>query len=222
MVARRDPGRPRDRGERVVNRASQALLQDLPALHHWGGGPQIGGLDRRIGRRVVDELEPLAEATVMETGAGASTLLFLTLAPRVVTAIAPDDGLRTRILDEAARRGLDTSPLRFIVDRSEWALPGLAAAGERIDVALIDGNHGWPAVFVDFCYFNVMLRAGGTLFLDDVQLHSVGQLFLLLRQQPGFRFVALEGKFATFRKEGDEPFLPEWIGQPFVASNSFR
>ncbi len=69
---------------------------------------------------------------------------------------------------------------------------------------------------------NVMLRQRGLLFLDDVQLHSVGQLFLLLRQQPEFELVALEGKFATFRKLTDEPFLPEWSGQPFVRANSYR
>lgn len=197
-------------------------MQELPALHFWGGQAQTGGLDRRIGKRIIDEVDGLDAPAVLETGAGATTLLFLLLAPATVTSIAPDDELRSRLFAEAAQRDISTEPLRFILDQSEWALPKLAEVGETIDVGLIDGNHGWPAVFVDFCYINVMLRNGGLLFIDDVHLHSVGQLFLLLRQQPEYELVALEHKFATFRKVSDSTFLPEWSRQPFIATNSFR
>jgi Methyltransferase domain len=199
-----------------------AYLQDLPTLHHWGGREQVGGLDRRIGRRIVNELEALDRPVVLETGAGATTLLFLLLDVGRLTSIAPDEELHARVLTEARGRQIDTERLRFVVDRSEWALPPMAAAGERLDVALVDGNHGWPAVFVDFCYVNVMLRRDGILFLDDVQLHSVSQLYLLLRHQPGYERIALEGKFATFRKVSDEPFLPDWAAQPFIHTSSMR
>jgi Methyltransferase domain len=202
--------------------APLAFLQDLPTLHHWGGRPQVGGLDRRIGRRIVDELEPLEHPAVLETGAGASTLLFLLLDVGQLTSVAPDEALHARVLAEAAARGISTDALRFVVDRSEWALPAMAAAGEHVDVALIDGNHGWPAVFVDFCYVNVMLRRDGILFLDDVQLHSVSQLYLLLRNQPEYERIALDGKLATFRKVSDEPFLPDWAAQPFIRASSMR
>lgn len=202
--------------------AAEALLQDLPRLHHWGTGPQVGGMNRLIGRRIVEEVGALESPMVLETGAGASTLLMLCLAPGALTSIAPDDELRQRIEHEAAVRGLTTAALRFLVERSEWALPRLAGAGETIDVALIDGHHGWPTVFVDFCYVNVMLRDGGLLFLDDVHLHSVRELFLLLRNQPGFELVAIDGRFATFRKRTSESFLPDWAGQPFIVASSVR
>lgn len=202
--------------------AWRAFLRDLPALHHWGDRPQVGGLDRRIGTRIAIDVGALDAPDVLETGAGASTLLLLCLAPRSLTTIAPDASLRDRVTAEAARRHIDIAPLRFIVDRSEWALPTLAAAGEQLDVALIDGHHGWPTVFVDFCYVNVMLRPGGTLFLDDVNLHSVAQLCLLLRSQPGYEQVAVEGRFATFRKVTADPFLPDWAGQPFIVTSSVR
>ena len=71
----------------------------------------------------------------------------------------------------------------------------------ELDAGFIDGNHGWPAVFVDFCYLNRMLRPGGLMFIDDVQIFAVAQLVCLLRQQtPHYELVSVEGKMATFRK----------------------
>jgi hypothetical protein len=99
-------------------------------------------------------------------------------------------------------------------------LPRLADAHETIDAGMIDGNHGWPAVFVDFCYIDCMLRKDGVLFVDDVQLHSVGQLFLLLRHQEEFELVSFDGKFATFRKVKDHEFLPDWRAEPFIRMNT--
>jgi methyltransferase family protein len=206
----------------TANRLAGDLLANLPELHHWRGKRQVGGLDRRIGNRIVSEMEAHPSAAILETGAGASTLLFLCLAPSSLTSIAPSQELGDRIVLEAQARSIPSSALRYIADRSELALPVLARDDEQLDVALIDGSHSWPTVFVDFCYINMMLRRGGLLFLDDVQLHSVGQLFLLLRQQPEFEYLGLERKFATFRKVSDEPFLPEWGGQPFIVANSFN
>ena len=88
------------------------------------------------------------------------------------------------------------------------------------DVGLIDGCHNWPAVFVDFCYINMVMPVGGTLFIDDIQLYSVKQLYLLLREQPEYEEVALDGKFATFRKVIDCGFLPEWRFQPYIERNT--
>ncbi len=200
--------------------AARALLADLPRLHDWGRGPEVGGLTQPIGNRIITELARYDSPRVVETGAGASTLLFCCLEPGAVTSIAPDAALRDRMLAEAAARGIPIDRLRFVCEQSELALPRLAAAGERFDAGLIDGAHGWPNVFVDFCYINLMLPVGGTLFVDDVQLYSVAQLYLLLRQQEEFEYVALDDKLATFRKVLDHPFLPEWSSQPYIKQNT--
>lgn len=200
---------------------ARALLNDLPRLHHWRGTSKVGGLTQAIGDRIIVELERYESPRVLETGAGATTLLFCCLDPGALTSIAPDAALRDRMLTEAASRGISVDLLRFICGRSEVALPRLAADGERFDVGLIDGSHNWPSVFVDFCYINMMMPAGGTLFVDDVRLYSVSQLYLLLRQQEEFEYVALDSrKLATFRKLTDRPFLPEWRAQPYIEQNT--
>jgi hypothetical protein len=199
---------------------AMALLADLPRLHRWGGKEQVGGMNRAIGERMVTELERYAKPRVVETGAGASTLLFCCMEPVELTSIAPNAELEERIRSEAATRDIDLGPLQYLCERSEVALPRLAAAGAKFDVALIDGSHNWPSVFVDFCYANMMMASGATLLLDDTQLYSVSQLFLLLQEQEEFEHVGLDGKLATFRKRSDHSFLPEWNLEPFIERNS--
>lgn len=199
---------------------ARAFLDDLPRLHRGDGEARVGGLNRPIGERIIAELARHDSPRVVETGAGASTLLFCCLEPDSITSIAPDSALRDRMLAEAAARAIATDRLRFICEQSELALPRLVDEGERFDFGFIDGNHNWPGVFVDFCYINLMMRVGGALLIDDVQLYSVSQLYLLLRQQEEFEFVALDNKCATFRKVLDHPFLPNWRSQPYIEQNT--
>ena len=90
----------------------------------------------------------------------------------------------------------------------------------RCQAAFIDGNHGWPAVFVDFCYLNMMMDRGSILFIDDVQVYACAQLMLLLQAQPEYEFVRLDGKMATFRKATNSEFLPDFVGEPFIMMNT--
>jgi hypothetical protein len=205
--------------------AAEELLADLPELHYWGGEAQVGGLTTDVGHLLISELsqlQSLKPLSVIETGAGATTLLILCLQPTKLISIAPDPELRDRILHEATARGIESGPLEYISERSETALPRLARSGQGINVALIDGGHGWPTVFVDFCYLNQMLDRDSLLLLDDLQLWSVAQLFRLLQGQCDFELAARIRNFAVFRKTSDELFLPDWEGQPFIVANSVR
>src|SRR5688572_25311232 len=98
------------------------------------------------------------------------------------------------------------------VERSELVLPRLLleerGLGRPFHFALIDGGHGWPTVFVDFCYLNALLGVGGLLALDDVQLYSVKELARFLAADARFPLVADLGKVLVFKKAVEEAFLP--------------
>jgi hypothetical protein len=129
--------------------------------------------------------------------------------------------LGQRIRDDAVSRGLDVKKLKFINDRSERALPKLALeARTQCQAALIDGNHGWPSVFVDFCYLNMMMDRGAILFVDDVHIYACEQLMLLLKSQPEYELLRLDNKMATFRKTSQAQFLPDWRDEPFIMMNT--
>jgi Methyltransferase domain len=200
-----------------------ALLADPPVLHIWDGQPRVGGMGGEVGHRLVRNIRarPTADTfDVLETGAGLSTLLFLALGVTSITSVDPTAGLRDRVFAEAGRRGIDVRPLDYIEERSELVLPKMVESERRYDLCLIDGSHSWPTFFVDFCYANACLRQDGLLLLDDVQLHSVRQLFLLLAAQPGYRLVSeqWDWKLAAFVKETREPFLSQV--QPFLVTST--
>jgi hypothetical protein len=111
--------------------------------------------------------------------------------------------------------------LVFIADYSERALPRLVLDKPPfLDFALIDGGHGWPTVFVDFCYTFFALKRGGVLAIDDTNLYSVNQLVLLLKNQPDFELIGNYQKLAVFRKKLDKRFLPDFGAQPFIKANT--
>lgn len=58
---------------------------------------------------------------------------------------------------------------------SEIALPELLAAGTELDLAFVDGWHSFDQVIVDFYFINRMLRPGGAVVFDDLQLPSVAK-----------------------------------------------
>lgn len=205
---------------------ARAVMRERPALHRGrSGNEKIGGLNSVVGERFIKEISELDGPDICETGSGLSTLMFCALGASSVVSVSPAADLHERTLAEAERRQIDTSGLRFIDDLSERALPLLALVeGHKIDVGFIDGNHGWPAVFVDFCYLNAMLRPGGLLFVDDIQIYAVAQLVGLLRMhEPHFEFVAIDSKMATFRKSSLDfipDYLPDWTLQPFIRNNT--
>lgn len=52
-------------------------------------------------------------------------------------------------------------------ERSQFALPRLAAEGMSADAAFVDGSHVFQNVFVDLYYLQMIVRPGGLVILDD-------------------------------------------------------
>lgn len=203
-------------------------LSSLPLLHTWDNGKtwNTGGFKPSQLRSLHDFLHRSlpAHPTVLETGAGNSTICLSFLQPAVQTTICPDQALFDRIETYCRGAGIPTGRIDYRLGFSEWVLPEMAAptrdSGPVLDFGLIDGGHNWPTVFVDFFYMNVMLREGGYLMLDDLQLHSVKELGRLLVEQPGYELCLDERKFLVFRKTIADRTLPEWNSQPYILRRS--
>jgi hypothetical protein len=195
------------------------FLADVPLLHFWGGQWRRGGFNPATLRAIHDVIAGHEVRTIIETGAGNSTLTFLYAGVETVVSIAPDADLRDRIVGWAKDHGLDAGPLDYRVERSEVELPRLVLEDPalRFDAALIDGGHGWPTVFVDFAYCNALLPKDGLLLVDDLQLYAVAELDRLLAEQPGWELERdLGGKLHVWRKTNDARWLPDHAAQPYV------
>ncbi|MBI4002261.1 MAG: class I SAM-dependent methyltransferase [Nitrospira defluvii] len=146
--------------------------RDLP-LHSNvvpGEGPLL--------QQIVHELLP---KVTLEIGMayGVSTLYIceaLQQLPHQATHIVMDpaqsshwEGIGLRHVREAGYEGL----IRFYEEGSEFVLPRLLGEGTVLDMAFIDGLHTFDQVLLDFYYVNRMLRPGGVIVFDDVDMPSI-------------------------------------------------
>ena len=88
-----------------------------------------------------------------------------------------------RLLEEAGMAHL----LELHREESQLVLPRLAAEGRRVDLAFVDGNHRFDAVFLDLVYLGRLVRGGGIVFLDDYQLPSVARAVSFCTTNLGWR-----------------------------------
>jgi Methyltransferase domain len=200
-----------------------AFLNNIPNLHTWDDGKtwNTGGFDRYLFNAIHKLIGDRDGLSFLETGAGNSTIFFLLHYPARVVSIAPDAALFDRIEAYCQQHAIPTASLEKQAEGSQWALPRLAQnAPPSIDFALIDGDHNWPMVFVDFHYVNYLVRPGGYILIDDTQLYSVGELVALLKDQWGYDVALDLGKLVVFRKHTDAREMPGFGGQPYIMRRS--
>lgn len=200
------------------------IFAEIPKLHLWNGVYEYGGFGINELKNIQLLLETLGcneSSVIVETGAGLSTLIFLASKPKklITISVDPSGGLKNRILNWASLNCVPIEPLEYYDVATELMLPTIAFSGQKANLCLIDGGHGWPTVFVDFCYLNMMLLQDGFLILDDIQLYSVKELFNLLCTQPGWQLHSKIGpKTVVFKKLWDQKILPDFGGQPYILS----
>lgn len=191
------------------------LLAEPPRFHFWDGQWQGGGL-------AAEHLE-LIERTIAtggaaggvayETGAGLSTVWLLALGMREVRSFCIKSDVCQRI--DAFLESYPDARARwhFHVGPAEVTLPAdaLATAEPTVDFCLIDGGHGLTNVFTDFVYLNYVLKPGGILAIDDLQLGSCRLLaHLLIEPRMGFTLVGRSPKLALLRKDTDRRLLGDF------------
>jgi hypothetical protein len=201
----------------------RSLLDDLSDSHagfhvHPGWTPEVAvnfGLNQPALDALVD-LVVEGHAT-LETGVGYSTVLFAARGAHH-TVVSPFVVEHERVRSWCADRTVDVSQVRFVAARSQDALPGLEPT--PLDLVLIDGDHAFPAPFIDFYYAAERLVPGGVLVVDDTHVRACRVLvdFLIADSERWKVHAALPTTVFFERLEG--PLIPErgWMGQPWGAT----
>src|SRR5579872_886951 len=129
------------------------LLDDPPRVHPSEGQLIAWGLQRPI----LEFLDAFVgeESKTLETGAGMSTILFA-LKGATHTCITPFPEEVDRIRNYCTQHRISLQKVDFRVDLSATVLPDLGSV--ELDVALIDGCHGFPTPFMDWYFTAAKLK----------------------------------------------------------------
>ena len=181
---------------------TDALRSAPPGLH---GGGEYWGLAWAALGWLESNVRP-GWAT-LETGAGASTLVFAA-AGASHEAVTPDPEEEARIRRDCAARGIDAGGVTFRVGPSHEVLARWEP--RPLDLVLIDGAHGFPYPILDWWHLAPHLKVGGTLLLDDAYLPAVDAIVEYARGSEAWRVEdAVSFRTARLTKLADDapPFL---------------
>jgi Methyltransferase domain len=197
----------------------RSLVADLraqpPGLH--AGGAEYWGLAWAALEWLEREVRP--GMATLETGSGSSTLVFAA-GGADHEAVTPAADEEERFRAECERRGIDGSRVTFRIGFSHDVLPQLDS--RPLELALIDGAHGFPYPILDWWFLAGRLQVGGRMLLDDAYMPPVRTLLDALRAQPQWELEEPASfRTAVVRKvaEGGPSF--DWKGERIGGGMSF-
>lgn len=173
-----------------------------------GGGATFYGLDWRA----LGWLERIVHSgmTTLETGAGASTIVFAASGASH-TAISPAAEEHERIAAYCEREQIGLDRVRFIARPSHTVLAGADVSGP-LDLVLVDGAHAFPYPSLDWFFAAPHLRPGGWMVLDDAFLPSVNVVARYLQASRSWRQEHVLGRATLcFRKLDDAEPTFDWL-----------
>ena len=192
------------------------LIDTLPKLHKdWDSGePVFWGVDPEV----IEFVEKnVSSGRTIETGAGFSSIGFI-ICGCTHTAVCPDTFVRDNILGFCDRHGINTTQFTFVSSKSQDYLPTLPE--QEFDCALVDGEHAFPIPQIDFYYLSRVLKVGGLLLVDDIDIWSCEIIHKFLHWDHDWDFIGIIGPHtAAYRKRAHRE-ITGWGDQRFVVANS--
>jgi|SRR5262245_36231151 len=175
------------------------VVKIAPSLHSAGtfSAPALEALFRHA------SAQPLQRS--VETGSGASTLLFSHLSEHH-TVFAMDGGT-------GSVKAVQSSPLlrrdavTFVEGPTQLTVPTYKFTG-RLQLALIDGPHGYPFPDLEYYYLYPHLERDALLVLDDIHIPTIANLFEFISADEMFAVEEVVETTAFFRRTDADTFSP--------------
>jgi predicted O-methyltransferase YrrM len=182
---------------------------------------RAGTVDANV-LQVIEDLAPRPLEWSMETGCGKTTILLSNLSNNH-HVFAYDDRAeeRSSIAYYSACPLFRPDRTTEVLGATQLTLPAFAF-GAPIDLALLDGPHGYPFPELEYYYVYPKLRPGALLIVDDIHIPSIHRLHTFLAEDDMFRLVHVERTTAFFVRTAAPAFYPLGDGWELQAFNKAR
>ena len=185
--------------EPEVLKVLDEVIRIAPALHN--AGTFSADTFRAIARHA--SARPIRHS--VETGAGASTLLFSHMSPDHVI-FAMDVGTNSVPAIESSpllRREAVTlveGPTQVTLPRHQFTDP--------LQLVLIDGPHAYPFPDLEYYYLYPHLERDALLIVDDIHIPTISNMFEFIRADAMFDLQEVVETTAFFRRTDAPTFSP--------------
>ncbi len=167
-------------------------LQDYPQT-----GTTAGMMSPEVLRAIArhsEQIGPINQSA--ETGSGLTTLLFSHLsASHLVFAI----DLKRSIRQAKESPLLNPQAVTFVEGPTQVTLPNYRFS-RKLQIALIDGPHGYPFPDLEYYYFYPLIETGGLLVIDDIQIPSISRMVEVVKADDMFDLLEIVGNTAILRR----------------------
>lgn len=175
-------------------------ISKLPRDWHGAGSVSVKAL-RRIAE-YSETLKPLRYS--VETGSGKTTILLSHLSSQHLV-FAMDGG---HSISQVKKSELfNPQSTVFVEGPTQKTLPTYRFE-HPIQVALIDGPHGYPFPDIEYFYFYPRIQRGGLLIIDDIQIPSIRRMFDIIKEDQMFDLKEVVDKNMAFFVRTDAPLIP--------------
>lgn len=198
------------------------LLSAIGAHQQKRGGPHCAGtLASGPLKTILWYLEVYFAARpvrVIETGCGASTILFSHYAGKHYSFCYDD-----RECENSSVSFVTEFP-EFRAEKVEWVFGPTQLTvpqhtiSEPVDILLIDGPHGFPFPELEYYYFYRLLQPNSILIVDDIHIPTLKNLFNFLCQDDMFYLHQVTATTAFFVRTAEpmlNPLGDDWWKQRY-------
>jgi len=177
-----------------------AKINELPDDWH-GSGPLTSSVLEAIAKYCegVGSIE-----YSVETGAGKSTLFFSHISQNHTVFTTDVSNSLSQVKGSPL---FNSSSVEIIEGPTQLTLPAYEFS-KKIQVALIDGPHGYPFPELEYYYIYQHIDLGGLLIIDDINIPSIKNMTEVLKKDEMFECLGTLGKTIFFKRTSATLFDP--------------
>lgn len=177
-------------------------ITELP--HDWHGA---GSVSTNVLRAIASHAHDAgAISHSVETGSGKTTLLFSHLSnDHLVFAMDAGNNSMSQVKKSPL---FNSRNVTFVDGPSQVTLPRHTFLN-KVQIALIDGPHGYPFPDLEYYYLYPIIKTGGLLIVDDIQIPSIGRMYEIIKADAMFDLLEVVGYTAFFKRTAEPLIDPQ-------------